>query len=482
MAMETRKQGQGRRIFESGAETRLGRACRVTSVVLAPGLCPLVSAAQSAEDAPDAAAPLAEELPITAARIEGLQTLASGEHPGVPLDTLLNVSLDDDSSMMERDRSVRLARRKVLIAARQAERFENKTPEELALMRDQILAMDLERKVLALPIEVRSRLVDLDAEVAEKRAAGGATDSPAAAVPAPNAASHKAEHAEPGISSRAAPRTASTPTVSEPTDSAPAATSTRFTGWLALAAILFGSFLTARLLGLAFGWIGRRIPERRGQLDQLANIGRFLIIGLGLTAAVTVPFPLSHEVSLVVLATLALTLAFALRDFAASVLAGLIVVLQRPFRVGDRVEFGGVHGKVTEIGLLSIRLLTSQHRMITIPNNSFLTKLVSSAPPSAAVTPLQVDFYIDPNQDIASAKRIVEEALQNTRGADVPKPRVILVNQVLIDRMVTVRLRTRVFVMGAQPEQEIESELTERVLEGFRTSGIRMPAAHPSAA
>ncbi len=107
----------------------------------------------------------------TAARIEALEALASGALPKVPIAEVLEVSLDDDSSMVQRDNALRLERRNTLIAVRQARRLKTKTDEELALMEEQILLMDLERKVLALPIEVRERLVMLDGEARDRAVA-----------------------------------------------------------------------------------------------------------------------------------------------------------------------------------------------------------------------------------------------------------------------------------------------------------------------
>jgi small-conductance mechanosensitive channel len=412
---------------------------------------------------------------VSPARIDALTALASGEHPGVPLDSLLSVSLDDDSAMLEHDVALRLQRRGLLIALRSAERFKNKSEEEVAQMRDQVLAIELERKVLALPIEVRSRLVELDAADAEP--------VPAAKRPAP--VEPKAGATKPERAAHAAPTPVeAAPAEAEAPPPAPGATNagSSLPGWVNFLLWLFGTWLAARLVKLALRWLGQRIPERREQLEQLAGSSRFLVFVLGATAALTLSFPLSDEVRTVFLGALALVLALACKDFAASVLAGLLLVLQRPFKAGDTVEFGGVRGKVLEIGLSSVRVLTSQKRVVTIPNNEFLTKFVTATQPSAAATPLQIDFFIDPNQDIPAAKKIVEDAIQNTRCIDAPKTRVILVNQVPLDRTVAVRLRTRVFVMGSQPEQEIESELTERVLESFRTTGIRTPAAQLAAA
>lgn len=462
-----------------GRSTPIGVRASRGALLLALALCLSTrpTLAQAPEDAPDAGASegdLAAELPATEERIEALQKLASGEHPGVPLSTLLNVSLDDDSSMMERDRAVRLARRKVLIASRVGERFKNRSEEEMARMRDQILAMDLERKVLALPIEVRSRLVDLDAQGGEPEAETGQTTRE------PGETAPQVEHKKPVgptksavqiEATRGAPKAALSPERASVEELARLKITWR--NWLTFFGVLLGTWVVARLAWLGLSRLARRIPARRAQLEQLAAFIALPIHGLGLLTALIIAFPLSPEVMFVLFGTLALALAFATKDLTASVLAGFVVILKRPFQVGDRIAIGDVQGKVTEVGLSATRLLTAQNRVVTMPNNVLLTNMVSAQQPSTAMTPMHLDFFIDPSQDIAAAKRLMDEAIQATRSVETPKGQPILVKQVLTDRGLTVRLRTKIFLMGAQPQEELESELTERVLEAFRTSGIR---------
>lgn len=458
--------------------------------LLALALCLFPQAALAQEpaddsDEPDAAVAsgdLAAELPATEERIEALQKLAAGEHPGVPLDTLLNVSLDDDSSMMERDRAVRLARRKVLIASRVGERFGNRSEEEMAHMRNQLLAMDLERKVLALPIEVRSRLVDLDAE-----RGGAPTAEPGSSAGEQNKAP-SAEAEKPANAPKSTPQTHVNEATTEATDASSGRALPEDLGrqritwrsWLTFLGFLLGIWVLVQVASMALVRLGSRIPARRGQFEQLASFIRLPLYGVGLLLSLALAFPLAPELMFILFGTLALSLALACKDLIASSVAGFIVVLTRPFQVGDRIAIGDVQGKVTEIGLSETRLLTAQNRLVIIPNNVLLTKWVSAVQAGGAMTPLQLDFFVDASQDISAAKRIVEETIQNTRSVDMPKGQTMLVKQLLTDRGLTVRLRTKVFVMGSQSQDEVESELTERVLEAFRTGGIR--AAQPQAA
>jgi small-conductance mechanosensitive channel len=425
--------------------------------------------AQPAAQTPTTAS--AEDGKALTARVEALARLASGALPNIPLDGLLNVSLDDDSTMLERDAEARLERRRLMIALNQAERSQNKSEAELEQLRDQILALELERKVLALPIEVRERLVEENYKGSQAPTAVPPSPSPSPTV-----------EPEPGkplpvIDSAAPSGAAAASRSSEGHRRAP-----WFSRWVLFGTLLLGTFVLAGVVGVALRAGNRSLTGPDPEREQLAAFAQLGISLAGILAAVLVPFSLPTEVFTLILGALVLLAVLALKDVAASVLGGLTLFVQRPFRIGHRVEVGGIEGRVTDMGLLSVRVLGPQQRAVNIPNSEFLTKLVSASPASGILAPIQVDFYIHPNDDIARAKAIIAEVIQSTRGADASKARSgIVVTQIPLNGTVMVRLRAKVFVTGTHPEQEIASELSERVLERLRggTSDTRAESEHP---
>lgn len=448
--------------FAGLAQKRCARWCGFAlHLALSCGLWIPIGLAQPAGET--AQQPAAQMPPATdeaakalAERLEALEKLATGVLPAIPLDSLLGVSLDDDSSMIERDAEARFERRRLTIALNQAERLQNKSAAELQQLRDQITALELERKVLSLPIEVRERLVEENYR--QPSAPVQQAQPPVPVVPdKPVVATQPVANAdEPPPAKSAARPTAEVP--DRPW----------LSGWLLFAALLVATFILARVVGAAIRAVqsGGSEDERRAQIATFAQLG---ICIAGFVAALMLSFRLPPEIFTLVLGTLALIAVLAGKDVAASLLGGLILLLEPPFRIGHRVEIGGVEGRVTEMGLLSVRVLGPQQRSIRIPNSEFLTKHVSAAAPSGILTPLQVDFYIHPQDDIAHAKGIINEVIQRTRGADASKARGgILVTQIPLNGVVMVRLRAKVFVTGTHPEQEIASELSERVLARLR--------------
>ena len=250
----------------------------------------------------------------------------------------------------------------------------------------------------------------------------------------------------------------------------------RLGGVLTGVMILVATWFAVRITTSAFARLGDRFASKRLILAQFATLTRFLVYLLGFTLAVGVSIQLSKEVVLALTGTAAVTIGFALKDLAASVLAGITILIDRPFQVGDRVTFGGYYGEITAIGLRSVRLLTLETNVITIPNNKFLTEAVSSSNLGALDMLVQQDFFIGVDQDIQLAKKLVAEAITSSRYAFVERDWSVLVNQVLVHNYFAIRIRSKANVLDVQYEKPFETDVTERVMKAFREHGIQPPA------
>ena len=150
--------------------------------------------------------------------------------------------------------------------------------------------------------------------------------------------------------------------------------------------------------------------------------------------------------------------------------------MDRPFQVGDRVSFGGQYGDITVIGIRSVRMVTLDDNVVTIPNNKFLTDITSCGNYGALDMQVVIDFHIGVDQDVHTAQRIVREAGVSSRYIFLPKPVVVLVSQEIIENYIAMRVRLKAYVLDTQYEKAFVSDVTLRVLEAFRQQGIQPPA------
>ncbi|WP_156040790.1 mechanosensitive ion channel family protein [Chondromyces apiculatus] len=250
----------------------------------------------------------------------------------------------------------------------------------------------------------------------------------------------------------------------------------RLGGVLTGLGVLFLTWFAVRLVRATLTRVGDRFTHRRLLVNQISTLTGFALYLAGIVLAVSASVSLSREVVLALTGTAAVTVGFALKDLAASILAGVTIILDRPFQVGDRVTFAGTYGEVISIGLRSVRLITLDDNIVTIPNNKFLTEAVSSGNYGALDMLIQLDFFVGVDQDVALAKQLVEESLTTSRYVYQKRPWLIVVNQVVHESYFAVRLRAKAHVLDVKYEQEFHTDVTERVLEAFREHGVLPPA------
>lgn len=146
---------------------------------------------------------------------------------------------------------------------------------------------------------------------------------------------------------------------------------------LGLALIIFVAFWIAgkimhRVVSAALSSLG---ADRAEIVKLLATAARATLLVFGaITALGTVGIDVTALVA--GLGLVGFGLAFALRDAISNLLAGVIVLMYRPFRVGDHVVTAGFEGKVTAIDLRYTTIDTGDNRHL-IPNSTLLSKPVT---------------------------------------------------------------------------------------------------------
>ncbi|MFT5247632.1 MAG: MscS family membrane protein [Gammaproteobacteria bacterium] len=106
-----------------------------------------------------------------------------------------------------------------------------------------------------------------------------------------------------------------------------------------------------------------------------------------------------------------LAMAMAAKDFVANIFGGITVFIDKPFRVGDRIQIDGYDGTVKEIGIRSTKMDTLAGRMVTIPNHKFTDSYVEnvSAEPSRKVKLVLGLTYDTSSEGLEEAVKILND-------------------------------------------------------------------------
>lgn len=239
--------------------------------------------------------------------------------------------------------------------------------------------------------------------------------------------------------------------------------------------IIFVAWFANRLLAQMVESLGKGHARRRLRLQQLSS---FIRLGLFAAAGYLAVIALlgDNETALLGLGTtLAVAVGFALKDTVSSVMAGVLILIDRPIQVGDRVTFGDTYGDVLEIGLRSVRIVTRDDNLVSIPNNKFLTESVASANAGGLDMLVELHFYVAAPDDFELAKRIVYEATVASKYTFLQKGVRIRLREEITGVGVTTVVRSKAYVIDLKYEGRYVTDVTERVKRGFKKYQIRYP-------
>jgi small-conductance mechanosensitive channel len=222
--------------------------------------------------------------------------------------------------------------------------------------------------------------------------------------------------------------------------------------------------------------LGRAFADSRLFIQRLNAFFRFFVYIGVVVSIVLLSFDFSPQVLAVIGGGIAVAVGFSTRDLLASLVAGIMIVFDRPFQVGDRVSFGGQYGDVLQIGLRSVKLRTLDDSVVTIPNNLLLNEVSSSANFGVLDMQIDTDFFIGLDQDARLARNLVQEAATLSRFIYLPKAILVNVDQVQIAETVALRIRLKAYVLDTMYEKRFATDVTLRVQDAFKEHGIRPPS------
>ncbi|ELZ29987.1 MscS Mechanosensitive ion channel [Halorubrum distributum JCM 9100] len=252
---------------------------------------------------------------------------------------------------------------------------------------------------------------------------------------------------------------------------------------LATTALRFvAGFLAVLLLGRLVLIPGlRRVVRSRGFDEAVLSLGTNVLNAVIWVAAIAIGFAVAGYGSFlsafaVFGGAIALAVGFAAQDLLGNFVAGVFILKDKPFAVGDWIEWGGNSGRVEEIDLRVSRVRTFDNELVTVPNGDLANSAVTN-PVAYDTLRQKFVFGIGYDDDIETATDIiVEKAEAHEEILDDPGVSVRLVE--LGDS--AVGLQSRWWI--ADPDRgdfvRVRSEYVTAVKEAFDDAGIDMPYVH----
>jgi len=173
-----------------------------------------------------------------------------------------------------------------------------------------------------------------------------------------------------------------------------------------------------------------------------------------------------------------IAIGFAARDTLSNIIAGILLLIDRPFEVGDRIEVwsapanSATWGDVIDVGLRATKIKTTDNIVIIIPNNEIMKRDIINYTTITKEIRVRIPIGIAFDADVKKAKKIIKKiSLEMDWVMEEPPPKVVVKS--FGDS--AVNLEARVWISEPKSRIDTISHVTDRVKEVFQEEGIEIP-------
>ncbi|MFT5425046.1 MAG: potassium efflux system protein [Phycisphaerales bacterium] len=238
----------------------------------------------------------------------------------------------------------------------------------------------------------------------------------------------------------------------------------------AIVVLVTTMILFRNLPGLIEIVILQRLPLDAGSRYALSTVLRYTIAIIGIAIAFGA-VGLSWSRVQWLAAALTFGLAFGLQEIFANFISGLIILGERPVRIGDTVTVGGVTGTVTRIRMRATTIADWDRKELIIPNKGFITGEVINWSLSDPILRVKIPVGVSYSADVRKTERILLQiAAQQPTVLKDPEPTVVFSN--FGDS--TLDFELRVFIPNIDQFVPVQHDLHMRIIEAFRENGIEI--------
>ena len=221
-------------------------------------------------------------------------------------------------------------------------------------------------------------------------------------------------------------------------------------------------------------WVANRLHgKRRLHMLSMVPVLRLLLIFGAIYLVVPLLIQPSLQNMVALMGTVGLAVGFALKDLASSLIAGLLVVGERPFRTGDWIEVGGTYGEVRHIGMRTVQLLTKDDNLVCIPHSRLWTESISNSNDGNPRLQCVAEFFLHPSHDARLVKQVLSDVALTSAYLYFDDP----INVVVQEKPWGTHYRIKAYPIDCRQQVRFVSDMTVRGKEALARARIGFAAA-----
>ncbi|MBF0628244.1 MAG: mechanosensitive ion channel [Magnetococcales bacterium] len=235
--------------------------------------------------------------------------------------------------------------------------------------------------------------------------------------------------------------------------------------------LLFSIWLVHHLPGIFELLLFSRLRVDQGVRYAILTMSRYTVVLIGLPAALSA---LHVDVGKIawLAAAISVGIGFGLQEIVANFVSGIILLLERPVRVGDRISVGTVMGEVRRINIRATRVLNQDLQEILIPNRDLITKEVINWTLSSREVRLMIPIGVAYGSDVEQVRGLLlEVAAKDPLVLRNPPPRVLFMNH----GVNALEFQLRVYYEDPDIRATLVDRLNTAINRSFRIHNIEIP-------
>lgn len=247
--------------------------------------------------------------------------------------------------------------------------------------------------------------------------------------------------------------------------------------WITLGHVLVGIFIAAvtilaakNIPGLAEITVLKRLPMDAGARYAATTVTRYAIVVVGLALSVR-QIGLGWSSIQWLVAAMGVGLGFGLQEIFANFVSGLILLFERPIRVGDTVTIGDVTGTVTRIRIRATTIVDWDNKELIVPNKQFVTGNLVNWTLSNSHLRLVIGVGVAYGSNTQLATELLYKvAKENPNVMAEPEPVVVFTQ--FADS--TLNLELRVFVNSVATFRRLAHDINQAIDAAFKQADIEI--------
>ncbi|MFN2312516.1 MAG: mechanosensitive ion channel family protein [Spirochaetia bacterium] len=165
---------------------------------------------------------------------------------------------------------------------------------------------------------------------------------------------------------------------------------------------------------------------------------------------------------------LGIGLGFAIKDYAASLIAGTFALYETPYRPGDWITVDGVYGEVKSIEFRTVNIVTPDDTLVLIPHSKLWDSLIHNANNGSIKLQCVANFYIDPNHESDAVRLRLRDVALTSPYTQLKYPPVVVASETPWGT----HYRVRAYPLDPYQQFAFVTDLTERGKAALRELGV----------